>query len=188
MRESPTGDRRELCVGCHPAEAVVAGTRHDLAETRGTTCGPCHSVHDPLAVASWPAARGGGDRATADLGGYSALRHQAGEVASGAVVDGNFHPAGPMAGVQGVKGVGCVGCHDPHRWNPSDAADRGGAAAGDAGTTFLVRSAAGSAPTLSGLSPGTDRGRGDAARSRRGRGRRPASARRATASTGTSPL
>ena len=36
------------------------------------------------------------------------------------------------AGVKGGKSVGCGGCHDPHRWNPADAADRGGAAAGDA--------------------------------------------------------
>jgi len=150
LRENAMGGGRDLCIGCHAAEAVVAETRHDLAKTRGTTCGPCHSVHDPRAVASWPAARGGGDSAAADLGGYCGSCHRPGGTAAGAVVAESSHPASPAAGVKGGKNVGCVGCHDPHRWNPSDAADRGGASEGDASTKFLVRSAAGPAALCTG--------------------------------------
>ena len=150
LRESPAGGGSDLCIGCHAAEAVVVGTKHDLAKARGTTCGPCHSVHDVLSVASWPAARGGGDRAAADLGDYCGACHSSGGSAAGAVVAERFHPAAPASRVKGGGRVGCVGCHDPHRWNPSDAADRGGAAAGDAGTKFLVRSAAGPAALCTG--------------------------------------
>jgi len=150
LRESSAGRGRDLCIGCHAAEAVVAETRHDMTKTRGTTCGPCHSVHDALAVASWPAARGGGDRAVADLGDYCGVCHRPEGSAAGAVVAERFHPAGLAAGAGGGKSVGCVGCHDPHRWNPSDATDRGGSAAGDASTKFLVRSAAGTAALCTG--------------------------------------
>jgi len=143
LRRSYAGSGRELCIGCHAAEAVVAQTPHDMSRTGGTTCGPCHSVHDPLAVASWPAARGGGDRAAADLGDYCGTCHRSGGDAAGAVVAERFHPVSPVVGVRGSRSVGCAGCHDPHRWNPSDVSDRGGAAAGDASTSFLVRSAAG---------------------------------------------
>jgi len=150
LRESPAGGGRDLCIGCHAAEAVVAGTRHDLVKTRGTTCGPCHSVHDAFAVASWPAARGGGDRAAADLGDYCGVCHRAGGGADDSVITERFHPASLPSGAKGGKSVGCVGCHDPHRWNPSDATDRGGSAAGAAGTNFLVRSAAGPAALCTG--------------------------------------
>lgn len=143
LRESSAGRGRDLCVVCHAAEALVAETRHDLTKTQGTTCGPCHSVHDALAVSSWPTARGGGDRTAADLGDYCGVCHRPGGVAAGAVVAELFHPAVPAAGEKGGKSVGCVGCHDPHRWNPADAADRGGSATGDATTKFLIRSAAG---------------------------------------------
>jgi predicted CXXCH cytochrome family protein len=150
LRESPSGGGRDMCIGCHPAEAVVAESRHDLSKTQGTTCGPCHSVHDVLAVASWPAARGGGDRAAADLGDYCGVCHGPGGSAAGVVVAERFHPASPPAGAKEGRGVGCAGCHDPHRWNPSDASDRGGGAAGDAGTSFLVRAAAGPAALCTG--------------------------------------
>lgn len=143
LRENFASGGRDLCIACHAAEAVVAGTRHDLSKTRGTTCGPCHRVHDPLAVASWPAARNGGDRAAADLGDYCGACHNPGGDAAGAAIAERFHPVSPVAGVRGSNSVGCGGCHDPHRWNPSDASDRGGSAAGDAGTKFLVRPAGG---------------------------------------------
>ena len=145
LRESLAGSGRDLCVGCHAAQAVVAKTPHDLEKTQGTTCGPCHSVHDPLAVASWPAARGGGDRAAADLGDFCGVCHRADGAAAGAVVAERFHPVSPVAGVKGGKSVGCGGCHDPHRWNPADPADRGASGAGSAATKFLVRSAGGPA-------------------------------------------
>ena len=145
LREVPAGGGYDLCSGCHAAQAVVSGTRHDLAKTQGTTCGPCHSVHDALAVASWPAARGGGDRAVADLGDYCGACHRAGGLAAGSVIAERSHPQPPVAGAKAAKSVGCAGCHDPHRWNPSDPADRGVSGAGDAGTMFLVRSAAGPA-------------------------------------------
>jgi predicted CXXCH cytochrome family protein len=145
LRAGAAGD---LCVGCHAAQAVVAQTRHDLTKTQGTPCGPCHSVHDALLVASWPTARGGGDRAAADLGDYCGTCHSTGGIAAGAVVAESFHPvlpASPVSGGTGGKGVGCGGCHDPHRWNPVDAADRGTAGEADASTKFLLRSAAGPA-------------------------------------------
>ena len=153
LRENPAGDGGDLCIACHAAEAVVADTPHDLTKTRGTTCGPCHGVHDALAVASWPTARGGGDRAAADLGDYCGACHLSGGGAAGAAVAERFHPATLGAGGKGGRGVGCAGCHDPHRWNPSDASDRGGAAAGDAATKFLVRSAAGRSALCTGCHP-----------------------------------
>lgn len=150
LRESSMGPGRDFCIGCHAEESVVEGTRHDLKKTRGATCGPCHTVHDALAVASWPAARGGGDRAAADLGDYCGVCHSPGGAAAGAVVAERFHPAAQAAEVKAGKSVSCAGCHDPHRWNPSDATDRGGSAAGNAGTKFLVRSAAGTAALCTG--------------------------------------
>jgi predicted CXXCH cytochrome family protein len=145
LRESLAAGSRGLCVGCHPAEAVVAGTRHDLAAARGSTCGPCHKVHDPLAVASWPGARGGGAPAAADLGDFCGDCHRPEGVAAGSAVAERFHPSGRRPGEKSGGRVGCRGCHDPHRWNPADAADRGSSAAGDGGTSFLLRAASGPA-------------------------------------------
>lgn len=150
LREVAAGGGRELCFACHAAETAVAETRHDLRKDRGTTCGPCHSVHDPLAVASWPTVRGGEDRAAVDFSGFCGTCHGSGGAAAAAVVVERFHPAFPTAGTKGGRSVGCVGCHDPHRWNPSDPADRGDSAAGDDGTGFLVRPAGGTAPLCTG--------------------------------------
>jgi predicted CXXCH cytochrome family protein len=139
----------DLCVGCHAAESQVARTRHDLSQAQGSLCGPCHTVHDPLSVASWPTARGGGDRAAADLGDYCGSCHRPGGEAAGAVVAERFHPvapAGATARASAGRGVGCGGCHDPHRWNPADPKDRSGSAAGK----FLVRSVAGPAALCTG--------------------------------------
>jgi predicted CXXCH cytochrome family protein len=143
LRKGLGGATREQCLDCHRSQATVIGTRHDGPGAAGATCAPCHPVHDPLAVATWPALRGGGDRTTADLGDFCAGCHRAGgEAASRAMVE-RTHPAPARPG---KKPIGCGGCHDPHRWNPLDAADRGGPGQGDARTSFLVRSAAGPAP------------------------------------------
>ena len=150
LRESLAGGSRELCTGCHAAEAVVAGTRHDLARTRGSTCGPCHTVHDVLGVASWPKVRGGGDRAAADVADFCGLCHQPDGPAAGFVIAERFHPAATLPGAKGGARIGCGGCHDPHRWNPMDEADRGAGTAGGAGTKFLVRSTAGPADLCAG--------------------------------------
>ncbi len=150
LRESVAGGGRELCIGCHADEAVVEGTRHDLAKTRGATCGPCHTVHDARAVASWPVARGGGDRAAVDLAGYCGTCHRPDGLAPGFVVAERFHPSSLPAGGKTEAGIGCGGCHDPHRWNPDDPADRGASSAGGAGTAFLVRPAAGAADLCAG--------------------------------------
>ncbi len=142
LRKGVDGGRGEVCVVCHTAQETILGTRHDLSTAQGSTCGPCHPVHDPLGVATWPAARGGGDRSTFDLADFCMSCHHAGGSASAAVVGERAHPGNTAA--RGKK-VGCGACHDPHRWNPADAADRGGGKPGDAGTMFLVRSAAGPA-------------------------------------------
>jgi predicted CXXCH cytochrome family protein len=147
------GGGTDLCVGCHGAQALVADTRHDLSKTQGSVCGPCHRVHDPAALGSWPAARGGGDRAAADLAPACGACHRAEGSAAGAVVAERRHPAAPGAGAKPGASVGCAGCHDPHRWNPDDPKDRGRARPGGAGTRFLIRSAAGAAPLCSGCHP-----------------------------------
>ena len=147
LRESSAGVAGELCIGCHRTQATVVGTRHDMAAAQGSTCGPCHPVHDPLAVAAWPAVRGGGERTAVDLADFCGGCHQAQGVAAAAVVKERTHPSRSL---RGAKTVGCVACHDPHRWNPADAADRDARTAGDARTSFLVRSAAGSANLCAG--------------------------------------
>jgi predicted CXXCH cytochrome family protein len=150
LREGGLRASRELCLGCHVTEAVVVGSRHDLAQDQGSTCGPCHRVHDARAAASWPAARGGGDRAATDLADFCANCHRDGGLAASTVVAERFHPPAGVPGVGDAKRVGCGGCHDPHRWNPAEAGDRGAHEPGDARTSFLVRSAAGPADLCSG--------------------------------------
>jgi predicted CXXCH cytochrome family protein len=137
LRASFGTGSRDLCVGCHAAEGAVAGTRHDLGGGAGSPCAPCHRVHDPLAAASWPAARGGRDRAAADLAGFCGSCHRPEGAGAASQVAEQWHPA------LGAKRVGCGGCHDPHRWNPEDPADRGASAPKDGGGNFLVRPATG---------------------------------------------
>ena len=144
LRPSLAGRGSEGCVGCHAAEAVVLRTRHDLSSSAGSACGSCHRVHDPRAIAGWPAARAGKDRAVADLGDSCGVCHRAGGSAAGAVVLERSHPAAP-AGAKPGQRVGCAGCHNPHRWNPEDAKDRGGP-----GGMFLVRPATGAAALCTG--------------------------------------
>jgi predicted CXXCH cytochrome family protein len=142
LRESVGRGSRDLCLGCHPAQATVVGTRHDRSKDGGMVCSTCHPVHDALAAVSWPTARGGGDRAAVDLADFCGTCHRADGPAAASVVGERQHPV-PRPGVKDGKSVGCGACHDPHRWNPADPADRGGNARGSAGTDFLVRSAAG---------------------------------------------
>lgn len=142
LRESYARVGRGVCLGCHSAQAVISGTRHDLGGESGSSCVPCHTVHDPLAVASWPAARGGGDRTLADLRDFCGSCHRPDGLAAGHQVAEQWHPASPPPGGRG-GGIGCGGCHDPHRWNPEDPADRGAAAARGEGAKFLVRRATG---------------------------------------------
>ncbi|HWR98008.1 MAG TPA: cytochrome c3 family protein, partial [Candidatus Methanoperedens sp.] len=140
------GATGEQCLGCHRSQESIVGTRHDGARAGGATCGRCHPVHDPLAVAAWPAIRGG-DRTTADLADFCSACHRGQGAASSLSTEERTHPATVPPG---GKAVSCGACHDPHRWNPEDPADRGAAAGGDGRTSFLVRSAAGPAALCAG--------------------------------------
>lgn len=146
LRASPGGKNQEMCVSCHPRETTVVGTKHDMTRTQGSACGPCHPVHDPAGISSWPAPRGEGSRETADISAYCARCHRPEGKAGSALVPERTHPQrpGPPGGRGAAKAVGCGGCHDPHRWNPADPADRGAAGKkGDADTSFLLRPAGG---------------------------------------------
>ncbi len=145
LRAGAAGKGRDLCVGCHTTEAVVAETRHDLAKTQGSTCGSCHAVHDVFAAASWPSLRGKGERAADELADFCGICHQPQGSAADFVIAERSHPATPPAATKGAGKIGCGVCHDPHRWNPADAADRGASGTGSGATSFLVRSAAGRA-------------------------------------------
>jgi predicted CXXCH cytochrome family protein len=153
LRAAPGGREQELCIGCHARETTVIGTRHDLGKATGTVCSPCHPVHDPEAAGSWPAPGGGAARKNPDLALFCGRCHRKDGAGTKAVEP--VHPPRPPGVTGGGNGVGCEGCHDPHRWNPSDSTDRGGPQAkGDAGTSFLLRPANGTAGLCAGCHAG----------------------------------
>lgn len=97
----------ETCVACHPQQATVFGTSHDLrtnfpelANSDGMTpaaagaCSACHLAHQfprqPVPT-------------EADPGGQCISCHRVGDCASSATVQGAQHPQ-----------TACIECHDPH--------------------------------------------------------------------------
>lgn len=103
----------DACIGCHPAQAALAGTTHDLrtrfpdvkndlgvSALEGGACSACHGAHGPARAAA-PSA--------ADPRGTCVNCHQIGGLAAARAFDGTAHPQ-----------TDCARCHDPHtRAQPS---------------------------------------------------------------------
>jgi predicted CXXCH cytochrome family protein len=155
MRTPLKAGEKDPCLACHPQQASLLRTRHDLSGQGATSCSPCHPVHAVAAPPSWRVGRGGASRDAADLSAFCRDCHAPGKAAASSVVAEVAHPGPAPLGPKGVaRTVGCGGCHDVHRWNPADPADRGGGAPGSGATDFLLRPASGSSDLCAGCHGG----------------------------------
>ncbi len=156
----PLAGERDLCTRCHPDRTTVAGTKHDLRLTspdeinlagqtaaQGGVCSPCHLAHGGFDRTMWARLPGG----QGEVGAQLCTSCHAEGLPGGTKGPGLFsHPlkivrtlgkgeARPASGTPpGGEEVTCATCHDPHRWNPAQADDRGGRSVkGGAATSFL---------------------------------------------------
>ncbi len=172
VRSAGTGS--ELCVGCHPEQAAVAGTKHDLSllrpegmlspgtggEENGGLCGPCHRSHGEEPALLWPAPLTGSDSVRTET---CLFCHAAGKMAAQSQVGRYTHPVGMSRRREARKSrlvfslslkrqsddeISCGTCHDPHRWAPELGMESGDPATSEAssGTSFLRSPSDGPSP------------------------------------------
>ncbi|MEK7207064.1 MAG: cytochrome c3 family protein [Pseudomonadota bacterium] len=158
-------DNSSLCVNCHVGQRPVAASKHNMPafmaavggqkpETKETgVCQSCHQVHHAKGAYLWARAEGASRTGIAPL---CASCHRQDGVAAKKLTGAHSHPVdiGLKSGMQpklplfastgSVPGardkLDCATCHDPHQWNPTDAASKAGADTkirGDARTSFL---------------------------------------------------
>lgn len=166
-----------LCAGCHPEQAVIRHTDHDLLHSgsrernsRGQTpeesgvCGACHLPHGGGPDFLWARSSDAGSPGPVD---HLCLEcHRVDGCASEALTGAHSHPTGvgPGAAVRtelplfenaradsSDRLVTCATCHDPHRWDPIDPDVKG--EEGTAADSFLRQSAAGGAALCRGCHP-----------------------------------
>lgn len=166
-----------LCGGCHPDQAVIRHTDHDLLHSgsqernvNGQTadasgvCGVCHLPHGGGPAFMWarPADAGG----TEPIDNLCLECHRADGCAPEALIGEHTHPTAvvpdgtirtelPLFEDGGTDSserlMTCATCHDPHRWDPSDADVK--REDGTAADSFLRQSAADGAALCLGCHP-----------------------------------
>ena len=144
LRKSETKDQA-LCRECHPKQAAIIGTEHDLSLTgeqsknsreqtveRSGVCGTCHLIHNADGEKLWVRRIGVGEDAIEQMCNAC---HSRGHLAEEKLTGNESHPLGgkptfkagmkgslPLYTKEGKKsrdgGVSCATCHDLHSWTP----------------------------------------------------------------------
>lgn len=153
-----------LCVNCHVDKRAVAASKHNLPaflssiegqkkrdKTETGVCQSCHEVHHAKGAYLWARDPGPGKGVSETM---CTACHRRDGVAAKKLTGAHSHPLGiglapgmqtqlPLFAAAGVDAKGqldCATCHDPHQWNPADAASKAGAdpkMKADARTNFL---------------------------------------------------
>jgi predicted CXXCH cytochrome family protein len=161
LRLEPGEKRSGLCLGCHPRQEAVAGTKHDIplyfpgeknrlnenASDTGT-CGACHLAHSSGLGDSWAREINVDPTELGRLYPVCSTCHGEGSLAQGKTVTEKTHPLPEVvSGNPNMGAVDCDGCHNPHAWNPLDSGDKGDFfTPGDNTNSFLVSPSSGRSP------------------------------------------
>ena len=157
LRVADTGNS-DLCINCHSNKRAVLLTKHNqriYAPDKGPAgpCTNCHQAHNAEEHALWSREPGPG---TGDVEILCTACHNKDGMVKENIAGAHSHPVAVAMGPNMKTSlplhfhykdkskkngkVDCSTCHNPHQWDPKNAASKAGAsmkAEGDAKTSFL---------------------------------------------------